>query len=241
MLVFIDESGDSGFRLDKGSTTVFAVAMVIFDDHQQAALADQAIRNLMTEWGVKPEFKFSKASNDVRDVFFAAVAPFDFRVRAIVVEKDLIHSGRLRSSKEDFYRFFVKSMVKFDNGHLTDARVIIDGSGERTFRRGLQSHLKRHSGPGAIKDVRMKASHGDPLVQLADNVCRRDSAILSAGAARQQSLAQGAEAENRRYMEVSLRLVRSLVLSCRLAGTHALRRQFGARERLGIVDICHHA
>jgi len=80
----------------------------------------------------------------------------------------LIHSGRLRSDKEAFYRFFIKSMVKFDNGRLHDARVVIDGSGERTFRRDLQSHLRKHSGDGAIRDIRMKASHGDPLVQLAD-------------------------------------------------------------------------
>ena len=32
MLVFIDESGDAGFKLDRGSTNVFAVAMVVFDD-----------------------------------------------------------------------------------------------------------------------------------------------------------------------------------------------------------------
>jgi len=168
MLVFIDESGDSGFRLDKGSTAVFAVAMVIFEDHGQAAVCDEAIRTLQAKLGIKPEFKFSKSSVDVRDQFFAVVAPFDFRVRALVVRKELIHSGHLRSSKEDFYRFFVKSMVRFDNGRLENARVIIDGSGERTFRQDLQTHLKRHCSDGAIKNIRMKASHSDPLVQLAD-------------------------------------------------------------------------
>jgi hypothetical protein len=45
---------------------------------------------------------------------------------------------------------------------------VIDGSGERTFRRDLRKHLVRHTAPGAIRDVRLKASHGDPLVQLAD-------------------------------------------------------------------------
>jgi hypothetical protein len=168
MLVFIDESGDSGFRLDKGSTAVFAVAMVIFGDAAEARRTDEAIRALQAEWKVKPEFKFSKASNDVRDAFFQTVAPFGFRVRALIVRKELIHSGRLRSNKEDFYRFFIKNMVKFDNGRLENARVVIDGSGERTFQRDLQTHLKRHSGDGAIKDIRLKDSRGDPLVQLAD-------------------------------------------------------------------------
>ena len=168
MLVFVDESGDSGFRLGEGSTEVFAVAMVLFADHAEAGRAADAIRALQAAWGVKPEFKFSKSSNDVRDAFFAAVTPFAFKVRAIVVEKQRLRSMHLKTDKEAFYRFFVKSMIKFDNGRLSDARVIIDGSGERTFRRDLNAHLRKHAGPGAVRDVRMKDSRGDPLIQLAD-------------------------------------------------------------------------
>jgi hypothetical protein len=59
-------------------------------------------------------------------------------------------------------------MLRFDDGLLQNARVVIDGSGERTFRQDLKAHLKRHTARGAIRDIRLKASHGDPLVQLAD-------------------------------------------------------------------------
>lgn len=168
MLVFIDESGDSGFKVDKGSTPVFGVALAAFDTAAEAARTEIIIRQALEDLNVKPEFKFSKASSGVRDSFFEAVAGCNFRVRALIVQKELIRSGRLRSRKEEFYRFFVKSMLKFDNGLLKDAKVIIDGSGERTFRRDLKTHLRRHTEPGAIKDIRLKASHGDPLVQLAD-------------------------------------------------------------------------
>jgi hypothetical protein len=168
MLVFIDESGDSGFKLDRGSTPVFAVALAAFASSAEAAKCDGIIRDALGTLRVKPEFKFSRAHAKVRDAFFDAVSGCDFRVRALVVEKELIRSGRLRTSKEEFYQFFVKTMLKFDDGLLKDARVVIDGSGERTFRRGLRTHLMRHTTPGAIRDVRLKASHGGPLVQLAD-------------------------------------------------------------------------
>lgn len=168
MLVFVDESGDSGFRLDRGSTPVFGVAMVAFASVEEAQRTDALIRQALLDLRVKPEFKFSKAHHKVRDGFFEAVTGCDFRVRALIVRKELIRSGRLRSNKEEFYRFFVKSMLKFDNGLLKDAKVIIDGSGERTFRNDLKAHLRKHCAPGAIKDVRLKASHGDPLIQLAD-------------------------------------------------------------------------
>jgi hypothetical protein len=168
MLVFIDESGDSGFKLDKGSTAVFAVALAAFASRDEAIRTDGIIREAQRELRVKPEFKFSKAHENVRDRFFEAVSGCDFRVRALVVQKELIHSGRLRSNKDDFYQFFVKTMLKFDAGLLQNATVIIDGSGERTFRQDLKSHLRKHTAPGAIRNIKLKASHGDPLVQLAD-------------------------------------------------------------------------
>lgn len=168
MLVFIDESGDSGFKVDKGSTPVFAVALAAFACKNEALRTEGIIRQAMTDLRVKPEFKFSKAHANVRDGFFEAIRGCNFRVRALVVQKELIRSGRLRSRKEEFYQFFVKSMLKFDNGLLRDARVVIDGSGERSFRQDLKAHLRRDTAPGAIQDVRLKASHGDPLIQLAD-------------------------------------------------------------------------
>ena len=167
MLVFIDESGDPGFKTDRGSTPIFAAAMVVFETADAAAHADAVIRATMQALGVKPEFKFNKSRDSVRDAFFEAVTPCDFHVRAIVVRKELIYSDRLRGRKEDFYRFFVKTMIKHDGGMLDKAKVVIDGSGDRVFRQDLERHLKRHSG-GSIKSVKFAASHSDPLVQLAD-------------------------------------------------------------------------
>lgn len=167
MLVFIDESGDPGFKLDRGSTPIFAAAMVIFDDKAHAAHAEATIRATLEAEKAYPEFKFNKCRDGLRDAFFAAVEPCSFYVRAIVVRKDVIYSPRLRAQKEEFYRFFVKNMVRHDGGALKDAKVVIDGSGERVFRQDLQRHLKRHA-DGGIRSVKFQDSHRDPLVQLAD-------------------------------------------------------------------------
>lgn len=95
------------------------------------------------------------------------MAGCDFCARAIVVRKELIYSDRLRGEKEEFYRFFVKNMVKHDGGLLDNAKVVIDGSGERVFRQDLERHLKHHA-DGAIKSVKFADSRRDRLVQLAD-------------------------------------------------------------------------
>lgn len=168
MLVFIDESGCPGFKLGKGSTPHFVAAMVRFADYGEAERASAAIRRTRDLLGVKPEFKFAKCCDHFRDAFFETVAEFDFRVRAIVVEKARVYSANLRGDCDSFYNFFVRSMLKYDNGTLRGASVKIDGSGDREFKRALAAYLRRHVGPGKIGKVAFADSKGDNLLQLAD-------------------------------------------------------------------------
>lgn len=165
MFVFIDESGDPGFKLGQGSSDTFAVAMVQIAKDDAGALS-RDIRQLQTPLNVWPEFKFSKCKAAHKREFFELALNRPWKVRAIVVQKKLIHSDRLRSIKTEFYRYITRSLVKHDGGTLQDAKVVIDGSGERLFRQDLQRHLKKHA--RGIRKVSFAASHKDPLVQLAD-------------------------------------------------------------------------
>jgi hypothetical protein len=151
MLVFIDESGDPGFKVSRGSSPVFTAVLVAFRDRAQAAPTQAAISNLAARLKITPEFKFNKCRPEVRDAFFNAVAPFDFCVRAIVVKKEKIYSPHLRTNKEAFYNFFVRSMLRFDNGLLQSAKVVIDGSGDRQFKQELAGYFRRALPPGRIE------------------------------------------------------------------------------------------
>jgi Protein of unknown function (DUF3800) len=168
MLIFIDESGDPGFRLTKGSTPIFVAALVAFHDHDQARAAETALDAAAVRLNIRPEFKFNKSRDEIRDAFFEAVRPFKFCVRAIVVPKERIYSKHLRAQKEAFYSFFVKMMLKFDDGLVENARIVIDGSGDRRFRQELEAYLRLQLGPGKVKKIRFKDSDSDRLLQLAD-------------------------------------------------------------------------
>ena len=61
MLVFIDESGDPGFRTERGSSPIFAVAMVIFENGDDARATEEIIKGSMVDLGVRPEFRFNKS------------------------------------------------------------------------------------------------------------------------------------------------------------------------------------
>lgn len=168
MLVFIDESGDPGFKVSKGSSPLFVVSLVAFKKVEDSVVAQEAIAGVASTFKISNEFKFSQSRDEVRDAFFAALRPIEFCVRAIVIQKAKIYSPHLRTDKEAFYAYFVKSMLKFDNGLLENAKVIIDGSGDQSFKKELSRYLKRHTGPGAIRDVRFSNSKNDRLVQMAD-------------------------------------------------------------------------
>ena len=51
MLVFIDESGDSGLKVEAGSSRFFTVALVVFEDYEEANACDKRIELLAKEIG----------------------------------------------------------------------------------------------------------------------------------------------------------------------------------------------
>jgi hypothetical protein len=170
LLILIDESGDAGFKIAKGSTTHFVVAMVIFQDFKEAEKASKAISEARENLRIKPEFKFNKSHPNVRDSFFEIVRPFQFRVRALVVDKCRVYSENLRSDKDRFYNYFVNLLLKHDNNALQGARVKIDGSGDRAFKQELERYLKKQCQEGKIHSVKFAESHRDNLIQLADMI-----------------------------------------------------------------------
>ena len=133
MLVCIDESGCAGFKA--GSTPCFVVVMVIFDQNDDAEKTSAHVADLRGRLKVKPEFKFSKCSDDIRTQFFALLSDHRFRIRAIVVEKAKIFSPHLRSEPEHFYNFFLQNLMRHNEAAINNASVKIDGSGTADSRR----------------------------------------------------------------------------------------------------------
>ena len=170
MLIFIDESGDPGFKLARGSTSHFVVAMVIFDKNEDAELTSEVIKNALIDLKIKPEFKFSKSRDGIRDEFFNKIKHCKFRVRALVVDKKNIYSPTLRENDEKFYNYFVKQLINFDELKLNNASIKIDGSGDREFKNELLRYLRSQIKPNLTFKVKFVDSQKDALIQLADMV-----------------------------------------------------------------------
>ncbi|MFA5271098.1 MAG: DUF3800 domain-containing protein, partial [Candidatus Omnitrophota bacterium] len=79
MLVFVDESGDPGLKLEDGASRYFIIGVIWFEDHDEANACDQRISLLRRElgYGADFEFHFSHNSKRQRLAFLQAVSPYD--------------------------------------------------------------------------------------------------------------------------------------------------------------------
>ena len=175
MIIFIDDSGDTGFKLEKGSTSHFVIAMVIFDDELEAEKTAIAIKELKRNlhFSERMEFRFFKNSRDVRLKFLNAIKDFNFRIRYLAVDKGLIHSEELRSNKNSFYAYFIKEALKHNGDTIINAKIRIDGSGDRSFRKNFFTYLRRELNSDdkkVMNDCRMVDSGNNVLVQMADMI-----------------------------------------------------------------------
>lgn len=171
-IIFIDDSGDPGFKIGKGSSSSLVMALVIFDDELDAEETALKIKKLRRELGVKDafEFRFSSCRDEYRRRFLGRVANCSFRVRAIIMDKERIYGVKLRTSKESFYNYTIKTVLQNHSGTISNAKLRLDGHGDRELRRQLRVYLTRELGPGVIKDLKFRDSKRDVLCQLADMV-----------------------------------------------------------------------
>lgn len=175
MLVFIDDSGDPGFKIQKGSSKCFVITLVIFDDSLEAEKTSLAIKELRRDLKVSDyyEFKFNKMNKKFRVKFIETVKSFKFRIRAIVVRKEVIYSSRLKNYKEDFYNYIIMQVLKQSKGIIKKAKLKFDKRGEKSLRNQLRSYLSReldNKSSNIFSDLKFADSKQNTLIQLADMV-----------------------------------------------------------------------
>lgn len=175
MLIFIDESGDTGFKTQKGSSIHFVISLVIFDDDLDAEETAVKIKRFKKSLkkSDKFEFKFNKCDKNLRVGFLREVKNCNFRIRSIVLNKDVLDSKNLRERKELFYNFALKNVLEYNSGTIKKAKIRLDGRGERIFRQQLNLYLRRNLNSNTktvMKNFRFRDSKSDVLIQLSDMI-----------------------------------------------------------------------
>ena len=175
MLVFIDDSGDPSFKIEKGASKNFVICCIIFDDDLVAEKTAVSIKELRRKlkFSDKVEFKFNGSTYKTRMSFLREVCKYKFRIRALIVDKTKISSGQLKNDKQSFYSYFIKTVLKYNKGTIKNAKVRIDGSGDRIFRKKFLTYLRKELNSKqqkVIKNISLVDSKTNVLIQLADMI-----------------------------------------------------------------------
>ena len=173
MFAYLDESGDAGFKFRQGSSRYFVVVLLLVDD---PIPVQAAIDELRRSLGFAPgeEFRFSRASVDVRRLFLQELRRHPIAVRALVVDKESLTQPHLRN-RATLYDEMVQLILVKAGERIADATLILDESvtskhRQRAFRSSLRQALDREPGTSKLRRILLHASHTDSLVQAADMV-----------------------------------------------------------------------
>lgn len=172
--IFIDDSGDGGFKFDRGSSSHLVMAACIFRDPQHIEHLKACIDACAEKNRQANEFKYSKTKDRVKDCFFECTKASVFDIRAIVIDKSKIYSEKLRSEPAALKSYAIRMLLSRGFGTIYDAKVVIDGQDTKGFGMSDSTYVMNMANSGQDHPIISSVSFGDSKrnrgLQLADMV-----------------------------------------------------------------------
>jgi hypothetical protein len=160
--IFIDESGDLGISMSKGSSEVFVIAICVFKSEGDLIYASQIINKFKVSIGKssKYEMKFRKLNKEERFRFYNLIKPVKVIIRYVVWRK--------RNLKLD-YDFIISSLIDKSSDIFSNSVIYFDSFGDRMFRQSFVSQIRKLSKVKGLKfRIKFVNSKNNSLIQFAD-------------------------------------------------------------------------
>lgn len=196
MYVYLDESGDTGFRLTQGSSRFFAIALLVVDDPGPLEATLNALRAHMRL--PTYEFKFAQSDDARRSQFFQAIRDEHYEAYCQVVDKQelLRHRAVLPEfrSREGLYGHLVRRALREIAEGLAAATLVIDESFKsKTEKARFTTAIRQELGgsgtaDAAIGSIRYQDSRRESLLQVADMLVGAVARSYEAGDSRFRQL-----------------------------------------------------
>lgn len=127
--LWIDESGDCGFKFNKGSSRFLIIAAIyLIDIENKNSNIEEIINELKTKLKLTRdyEFKFSRCKNEFKKEFFEIVSRLPLQYKAIIVDKKRLKPSDLRFQPQQLYCELVRRLLYDNNPPLEKAILTID-------------------------------------------------------------------------------------------------------------------
>jgi hypothetical protein len=179
MKIAIDESGDSGRKLWRGSSKWFVLAAVIVPESgPECGPLCQEIARYREDFMGGAELHFAHNSHAQHEGFFKFMDDKDYLFAAVAIDKRrlMLTHPRVLVSKRALFEYGIDALFNQIKPSLDNPVVLIDEGGSYAFNKALKKHIakrfgSRHKGDlRSVKFVEMVSSINEPLVQLADYI-----------------------------------------------------------------------
>lgn len=169
-LIFIDDSGDPGFKQNISSSN-FILAAAVFINPESATSVNDAISAYRRHlgWRDDHEFKFAKIRKDIIIELLNIVMQYDFRIYAVYINKaDYPNLFRFFVDKEKLYNWATKELLAIMP--LANAKVKMDGKYGKQYKLHVKTYLRKelNTRTRKIASFGVQDSKRDNLIQLAD-------------------------------------------------------------------------
>lgn len=161
--LWIDESGDCGFKFNRGSSRFLVIVAVYLTGK---ANINKEISKLRSDRNY--EFKFSKSSNKTRKALLSLIGKLPIEYKAIVVDKQKLS---LKLKSQQLYCELIRRLFYDNNPKLEKAILILDEATSKIHHREFNNILKRYLSKNIIAKIRQKRSKGEIMIQVADMIC----------------------------------------------------------------------
>ena len=172
MIIFIDESGDPGFKTKRGSSKYFVLSCLIFNDEKEIIEMNETIIQYRRAHKIpdKYEFKFNKLNKEDRCSFLRYVKNNKFTIAILVADKETVLSKSACALRDLNYEYFLGLLLErviTTNGSY-DLRI--DGSMTKILKYIFKSRIRKYSRHQIKLNLHVLNSKNDLLIQLADMI-----------------------------------------------------------------------
>ncbi len=182
-VIFVDESGDTGFKFERGSSRYLVACLVGFDSEEQYKASSDSLDALRVRWGRDEdhEFHFSALNRRRKLEALEATLAGEFWVYSFVLNKAQLWDGALRQ-KHHMYQRAVSWLLENAILKMPKSDLVFDRCGNRDFYAAIQSHIHhacqqaRLDHPKSFVAMDSRKSNG---LQIADLVAGSVARIYS--------------------------------------------------------------
>jgi len=179
--LYIDDSGDTGFK--KSSSSHFLIAAVIVLDEEQVQLLSDAISLFRRDlgWSELHELKFNTAEKRIVLDFIEFIRNYDFSAQVMLVDKSKIAPENIPNDKSLLHFHVIRELLlKFE---LTNPIITIDGRSDKQYTKKIRAYLRQGLKERGIlrSQIYFVDSRKNQLIQLADVIVGAVARSLNTG------------------------------------------------------------